>query len=806
MKKNIFLILIKLLILKSIPISYAQIHSHDLLKITGTVLDAITNQPLPSASIVLFEKNNNKFIKTELSNTDGNFQFRDLHSNTYILRIQYIGYQEYILDSLGLDKDIELQKITLTPIQQSLSEINVTAIKPVIEQTATTTIVNVSESSLATGGTAYDMLQKIPGISTTDDNISTRGKTLSLLLNGRLINIPAEEMIAMLKSLPASSIEKIEINTNPTGKYDGQVQAILDIKTLKPKHDNWEGNISLSAGAGRMFRNSIGANIFYQKKKLALSTGWNYLNNPTLDFFNRNLYFQPTSSTINELRRLTAHGHTNTLKINIEYNPHDKHSLGASIQYGINPQNIFTDVQSTRQRDNSNEPDSIYKTAITIKSSYKNLYGNIYYKISFDSLKKKELIVNADYYNYTRNWIGNNTTQLLQLDNLTEKGNPTLQLNTTPLTIDVRSATLDYTHNTAWGKLETGLKTSWTNIANTSLWEKYNGISWLTDTSLTGQLIYTENIQAIYGTLSGHLKKINFNITLRTEHTYAQGIPSTQQKPFIRDYINLLPSVTIEYNPSKGHQWTFLYRKSLKRPSYQDLSPFLRMRTPHIYAQGNISLVPEITNACSITYGYREHVFVKIFFNYISQYIGEVFQPIAYIPNTLSFRKDNYISNYFIAANITCNQAITSWWNINGSIDAYISQSKNSTITPVSYPNANIEIGLYSTIILPHNWSIESSATLIPPFNTPFISAGLGSSLSTGFKKTFFKTRLEASLLLNAFLPYWYKESFSSYYKALVSLDERSFMFSINYKIGNTKKDIAAKKSKINEERNRAKE
>ncbi len=798
MKKNESSKRIPILLLVFFITIYNLSYANKNFKINGIVIDALSHEPLPNASVILFEEKNNKLIKAELSNTSGHFQFNDLDPNIYILRIQYIGYEEYVLDSLVLDKDIELQKITLTPIQQNLSEINVTAIKPIIEQTATNMTVNIAESSLATGGTAYDMLQKIPGVNTKDSDISTRGKKLSLLLNGRLINIPAEEMIALLKSLPASSIEKIEINNNPTGKYDGQVQAILDIKTLKPKYDNWGTNITLGVGAGRKMRGSSSAAIYYKKNKISLSTGWDYLYTPTICFINRSFYSLTSPSYINEERDENAQEQTHNLKLETSYTFLPHHSIGFSIQQTYNPRKTTEPGGVEIKSKNSNQIDSAYKFNLYSASTLNSLSGNMYYTTTFDTLKNKELNINTDYYNYSKSSTRYYTTEPIQ-SNPAEKSNSTTRLNEMPLKITIRSGTADYTHTTSFGTWKTGIKTSWTDVKSASIWREYDSASWITNPSLTNEFSYIENIQAIHVGFSGTRKKTNIDISLRVEHTYAKGNSMQLTEPFTRDYINFFPTFNLEYALSKEHLFILSYRKSLGRPNYRDLNPFLRMRTPHLYEQGNIDLLPELQHKLEIIYQYHQKLFITTYFQYESPSIGTTFQEIPTIPNALASKTDLYTSGSVVVGNVQLNHSLTTWWSINGAISIYTSMLKHPDF---AYSQLlNFDFALSSIIALPDNWTIEFSSALDPPTNTPFFSKGLQSYISTGIKKTFLDKRLYLSLTANIFLPYWYKEQFSYYFKSNINDDRRYVMMSISYNLGNNKKIKI--KTGIDDEKNR---
>jgi hypothetical protein len=343
----------------------------------------------------------------------------------------------------------------------------VRAVKPIVEQKANSITVNVSESALATGGTAYDILQKTPGVTAGDGGLNLRGKKLSLLLDGRLVNLPAEEVINILQTMPASSIEKLELIGNPSSKYDGQVQAILNIKTLKPKKDSWGGNITLAGGYGRTLRSNSSVNLFYKKNKFSTVLGWDYINTAKQIF--RRITMGYSKGSLNYLfnqyvdNRMPSSTHN--VKIDINYNLHPYHTIGFSIRPMMNPQGFFSTTETAIQQDNRNQIDSMSQSISQSDMLYKSINGNIYYKTTFDSSKTKELVINADYYRYYKSSITDYNIKTLE-SNGVEKRPSESQNNDNPMDIDLRSATMDYTHTTSLGRWEAGLKTAWTTIQN----------------------------------------------------------------------------------------------------------------------------------------------------------------------------------------------------------------------------------------------------------------------------------------------------------------------------------------------------
>ncbi len=804
MSKQKRLTSISLILLHIIFNSFKTYSSPPLLKITGTIHDAITNESLPQASIVLFDKITTKFIKAELSTIDGSFQLQNLNSGNYKLLIQYIGYEEYKIDSLVLTEDIEIKSISLIPIQKKLSEINVTAVKPIIEQTANTTVVNISESTLAAGSNAYDILQRIPGINAKNDKLSVRGKPISLLLNGRLINIPEEEMISILKSLSGPSIEKIELITNPTGKYDGQVQAIVNIKTLKPKDDLWGGAISLGVGMARKMRTTNSINIYYKKNKLAFTSGVDFTIYGLKTMFRKTVpYTLPNANfTLMQYQNDIILEKETSLRMDINYAIHPYHSIGLAVRPTFNPQKIESTTIITLQPEKKEQADSLQEIISNRKADFNNLNGNIYYQTTFDSIKNKELIINIDHYRYTKSWLNTYNLQIPQ-SGLVQEDNSSLRLNENPVQITIQSATADYTQKTSIGKWQTGLKTSWVNIANQSIWKTYNGTNWEINSTLSDYYRYAEIINAFYGGFSGNFKKINVDVFCRIEHTYNETQSAKWEEPMKRAYNTILPSINIQYNPSDKHEWIFSYRKNITRPSYQDLNPFLRTRSLYYYSQGNPFLLPVVNHSAEVAYGYKQKFFIQLNYQQNNYFIYELIRQFESVQAWVT-KKENFSNSKLWRLNFITTQSLFSWCQISATIAPYYYKLNHPEV-PSQPTRPALEASFSSSIGLPHNWTIESSGFIDTQNKNGFVNYSPNYGFNLGVKKTFLENQLTTSFLLSFILPYWNKyQVIYSQMTDYLNYDLRYGMITISYKIGSINK--SGSKSGIDVEKNRIKE
>jgi iron complex outermembrane recepter protein len=221
-------------------------------KISGIVVDSLTNGVLPNATVML-TKNDSLVVGTKSKN-DGSFTIKEAKAGQYVLKIQYVGYNTKTV-LINLDKDdIEVSKIAMTLSQITLSEVKVVGKKPLFEYLDDRITMNVAESITGVGGNVLDVLKKAPMIMVDmNGTVTLRGKANpQILIDGKPTNYLGD-VSKLLESMPSGSVDKIEIITNPSAKYEaeGRGAGVINIKTVKGKAFGTNGNLTLGVGMGK---------------------------------------------------------------------------------------------------------------------------------------------------------------------------------------------------------------------------------------------------------------------------------------------------------------------------------------------------------------------------------------------------------------------------------------------------------------------------------------------------------------------------------------------------------------------------
>jgi len=277
----------------------------------GKVTDSLSKQALPLATIQLQGITDTAFRQRTLTDTAGNFVFTAVPQGVYALEVQYIGYKTYVHDSLQIvpgEVRPPLQ-IVLPLAGKSLGSVTVTGAKPYIELDADKLVLNIASRPVAAGSNGYDVLAAAPGVTEENDALQFRGKPVTVLINGRPSNLSGEALKQMLSGMPANSIEKIELISNPSARYDAQGGAVVNIRLAKNKNYGTNGTLTAGAGAGRNGRYNGGISLNNRYKNRNLYGSYNYQHS-TIYQENRSNRLLPLATIGEDEYGLRYHSHT----------------------------------------------------------------------------------------------------------------------------------------------------------------------------------------------------------------------------------------------------------------------------------------------------------------------------------------------------------------------------------------------------------------------------------------------------------------------------------------------------------------
>ena len=575
------------------------------------------NTPVSGATALVF-RNDSILVKTFISTNEGMLEMENLPSIPLLVKVSRVGLNDLSINipTVTNTKSKETLDYTYTmePKTAALKEVVVQAKKPMIEQKIDRTVLNVDASPGNTGNSVVEVLEKAPGVSVDKDgNISLKGKQAVLvLIDGRQTYLTPQDLFNYLRSLPASTIDQIELMTNPPARYDAAGNAgVINIKTKKSKTQGFNGTYTGSVGQGRLNRNSNSLQLNYRKNKINVFTNSSYSNWEGFNDLDIQRIFKNENKEVDAIFKQTSRDKNTeknniNLKLGLDYQASKKTNLGIVISGFSNPESSFFNNNSFL-KNSAGITDSIVKSTNQLKNKWTNLSSNFYLQHKIDS-SGKEITADLDFSNFSAkgsSLLNNNS----YTPNEVLKNSNTLRADF-PVDITILSAKTDFTHplkNNA--KFEAGLKSSYVQTKNeANFFNVINGVDQV-DFDKTNRFDYKENINAAYINYNKQWKKWGLQLGLRAEHTEVKGDQKgnaqRNDSSFTRSYTNLFPTSYLTYQANENNQFSFSYGRRIDRPNYQSLNPFIFFIDNYTYQVGNPFLQPQITNNIEITHLFK---------------------------------------------------------------------------------------------------------------------------------------------------------------------------------------------------------
>ena len=665
------------LLLLSMTVSFA--FAQSTARISGAVKDG-DGKFLSSATVSLLKSKDSSLVKIALSDKVGLYEFLNIKEGTYLISVTSVGYKKTYsrpFEFKGIDQ--ELPAVSLQQNAKSLNNVTVSATRPFVETKLDKTIVNVEASPSSAGSTALEVLEKSPGVMVNSDGvISLRGKQgVIVMVDGKPTYLSAADLANLLKNMPASALDQIEIMTNPSSKYDASGNSgIINIKTKKGKNEGFNGSLTLGATTSIYQRDGN----YYFMPKSQNSVNFNYRKGKINLFGNYNpIYFRGRNTMDINSKQIdakdgTLKGYTDqqtrfkfgnfnqTLKLGLDWNASKKDVFGI-VASGFVFNGHPTPVTIADVKDINYVLESRLITYNKNDISFKNFTGNLNWKHSFDSTGR-ELTADFDYVRYSTRTEMNLTTDIYD-GSLQYKRSSSLRGNI-PSGIDIYSFKTDYTKPFKNGRIEAGLKSSFVRNDNLVGYENNYGSGWMEDKIRSNHFIYEENVNAAYVSANRQLGKWTLQGGLRIENTISNGNQLTSKTKFNRDTTNLFPTAFVSYAVNKKNTFTLSYGRRINRPNYQDLNPFIFFLDTLSFRQGNIYLRPQYTNNIEFSHAYLGKFITTLSYNNTSDVISQIIKPKEGSEGKIRYlTPDNVAKLKNIALSITAPVPVKKWWNLN---------------------------------------------------------------------------------------------------------------------------------------------
>lgn len=570
--------------------------------LSGVVIEEGSDSVLPFASIGIYTSNDS-LIAGGLSDDNGKFQI-DISIGRYYALIEFMGYESLKTDQFSITKDsqyLNLGQLKMQTVAGDLDEVVVQGEKTIMELSLDKRIFNVGKDLANAGGTANDILMNLPSISVDPEgNVRLRGSAnVRILIDGKPSGLVSFKGSSGLRQLPANMVERVEVITNPSARYEAEGMAGV-INIILKKENNQGFNGSFEVIGGTPINLGFTANLNYRRKKINwfINYGLSHRRSPNVGKLYQEVYGQDTTFILNQSNKGNVTSLNNNIRGGLDYYFNENSILTASYLWRRSDAHRITDI---RYEDSWNTIDNLQSYTLrrqdeTEQEPNSEISAN--YKRTFEQ-KGHELTTTFTYLNY---W--ENSDQLFTQNTFSTGGVeiPALEQVQTSINDEYENqylAMLDYVKPfTKEGKFETGFRTSFRRMKNDYIvQEKGDDGEFSPLPGLDNVFLYDENIMSAYGILGNKTKNWSYQAGLRVEYTDVKTTLKETNEENPRKYTNLFPSAHLTYNISQENAFQLSYSRRVRRPVYNDLSPYVTLSDSRNFFSGNPDLNPEYTNA-----------------------------------------------------------------------------------------------------------------------------------------------------------------------------------------------------------------
>jgi len=764
--------------------SFSQENSQGI--ITGDIMDEAKNAV---SGVTVMLRPFDTLQKPRGTQTDkaGSFSINQIPFGYYKLEFTAIGFRKLSLDSIYFRKerfDFNLADIILKKADASLEEVIVYAEKPLIQSKEGNITFNAGESALAAGSNASELLNNVPLVTKDPSGkIMVRGKEPKILIDDKPVELNLVQLQDLLESLPGSSIEKIEVMTNPPPQYANEQGGIINITTRKGKVGK-SGRVSLSAGSRG--ETSLNTSYNYRKKGVALNiiagAGYNQFHGNGNSI--RQNFYTDSSNFFHTKNNYNNSAVRPNLRINFDYEINTRHSINMVLQYN---QNNFKNSSVTEYK-NINRFNEIYRLSDrSVESEGDNYNPNLNFTYTLKgktfgeslkiitganySLSKSDRDFYQQFYNPDHSPNGFDSTQQ-QLNNTRSTGYNVRVDYTKPLSDKKTSLS-------AGGYINRSNSHVIVDAAFLKKPEKYYEKMPL----LSNDFKFHQTVSNLRASIR-HLVKSNFSITVGSSveatNIYFELLKSNSEVK--NTYYTLLPFANINRNWKDIINLTFAYRRTIRRPGINELNPAIDFGDPYNVRFGNSELEASTSDNFDLILGRTKPLYyinfgmgfnnVKDIFSQVRTLLSDGKTQITW--ENISGRKEYELSTwsgYTISKKIKVNLSASYTHNVYSTFDKTVNRYRNG---------GSFTSNLNGSYIPKDIWNFTGSFTL-NKFANPQGYVRWNTSMNIGFQRKLMRKKFV--ITVNVIDPFVQQKNRSFTYGTRFNLESFSSTQTKNYRL-----------------------
>jgi outer membrane receptor protein involved in Fe transport len=707
--------------------------------VKGIIIDSVSSAPVSFATIRIFKADDKKLINGDISHDAGDFAL-EIPFGSYYAEIDFMGYESRTIKNLELSQQTstaDLGSIRLATSVSTLDEIVVQADKSTMELSLDKKVFNVGKDLANAGGSANDILMNIPSVSVDPEGgVKLRGSdNVRILIDGKPSGLVSFKGGSGLQQLQASMIERVEVITNPSARYEAEGMAgIINIVLKKERTQGFNGSFEVITGHPTNFGGAANLNYRHKKVNFFINYSIAYREQPGVGSLYQEVYDMDTIETgagqevyrgdttflLNQNTQGRIDGFNTNIRGGLDYYFDEKNILTVSYLYRRSAVTRVTNIRyddylfdlstmqgfTTRRQDEEEvEPNSEY--SLIYKKSYKQ--------------KGHELSAEVKYLD---NW--ESSQQLFTQNSFQPDGAPNTSTLEKSFNDEFEKQWLfqvDYVKPIGKeGKFETGVRASFRDMVNDYVVVRQNEQNEFEPLpGLDNVFLYDENIQAVYGILGNKTNKLSYQAGLRAEWTDVKTtLKETPDGVNPRKYANLFPSAHLTLDLPKDNALQVSYSRRVRRPFYNDLSPFMTFSDSRNFFSGNPDLNPEFSNVFEIghiKYFEKGSFSSSIYYRDSKDKIDRI-RTVDEMGNSVTIT-ENLLSEKAAGVEFTSAYSPVSWWKLDFNFNLFHAEIDGSNIV-ASYKTTTYSWFARQTsrFTLPKNFDIQVRGNYEAPQNT----------------------------------------------------------------------------------------
>ncbi len=647
---------------------FAQTNLAQPFAIQGTLVDE-QKKPIPFGNIALYQSSDSALVTGTASNETGQFKL-PAKPGTYYLKISIISYRDRLISNITIvNQDVQLGSLTLKVSAELLQEVVVRGERSQMELQLDKRVFNVGSDLSNIGGNASEILDNVPSVSVdVEGNVSLRGsQNVRILIDGRPSGLTGISSPDALRQLQGNMVERIEVITNPSSRYDAEGEVgIINIILKKNKNQGVTGSFTINLGDPANYGGSFDINYRKNKVNLFTSYGFNYQSRPGYGSSYQSFTDSDSAFSYAETSQRTRAGASHNVRVGMDYYLNDQNVLTGSLIYrradGRNSSQFqYQDfdrngelVQTTLRNEQETEPENNIEAALSYRKEFSQKGRALTADVKWIESDEDE------FSNYQQGDPGGLIRIRQRSSNTEDERNLLFQA--------------DYVHPFGEkGKWEAGVKSTGRVLHNDFLVEQQEGeADWAVWSGFDNNLIYREKIHAAYLMAGNQFRKVSLQAGLRGEFSdITTELPEVAEVNQ-RRYFNLFPSAHLSYEMSKSKALQLSYSYRLSRPGFRELLPFSGFSNARSLMTGNPNLNPEYTH--SLEGGYLLNwesgsLLSSLYYRYRTG----VIQRITLV-DSVGFSHMfpvNLATQNAYGLEINFSNTFQNWWRLNASFNFY---------------------------------------------------------------------------------------------------------------------------------------